>query len=209
MRSVVATAMLLALLVVPAVALADGDPASDVLLLQNAYYPYSPAVPKPVATALDNTLAKAKKAGYPLRVAIIASQNDLGSVPQFFQRPQPYATFLESEIKFNTAKPLLVVMPNGYGVAEAGPTAAQTVAKLKPPTAVTGDALGRAAIDGSLALAKAEGHPLPKPVLPKAAGSGGGSTSPVIIFGVPVVLLALGGLLATLRSRQSDEANVQ
>ena len=32
----------------PAVAFADGDPASDVLLGDNVFYPYSPAVPRSV-----------------------------------------------------------------------------------------------------------------------------------------------------------------
>src|SRR3954464_8290388 len=110
MRRALATAVLLAALALPAAALADGDPASDVLLLQDSYLPYSPEVPKPVTDALNRTLKQVRAKGYPLKVAVIASKQDLGAVPQFFGRPQPYATFLESEIKFNKAKPLLVVM---------------------------------------------------------------------------------------------------
>src|SRR5215211_5115385 len=117
MRRVLVTAALLASLGTAPAAHANGDPASDVLLTQDAFYPYDPAVPRPVQGGLDDTLERARKQGFPLKVAIIASQNDLGSVPQFFGDPQPYADFLETEIAVEKPKPLLVVMPTGFGVA--------------------------------------------------------------------------------------------
>jgi hypothetical protein len=208
MRRALTAIVLLAALALPSAARADGDPASDVLLLQDAYLPYSPAVPKPVADALNRMLKQTRAKGFQLRVAVIATRNDLGSVPQFFGRPQPYATFLESEIKFNKAKPLLVVMPDGYGVAELKPNAAAAIADVPKPAADTGDALGRAAIDAVVKLAAANGTPVPKPKLPPPSGKagGGGGTSPAIIFGVPVLLLALGGALAAVRARQADRA---
>jgi hypothetical protein len=202
-RRALAIALTLALLAAPPAALADGDPASDVLLVQDYYSPYQPKLPKPVADALTVTLKKARAAGYPLKVAIIATKNDLGAVPQFYNRPQPYAQFLEREIAFNQKKPLLIVMPNGYGSAEAGPKAAATLQGLKPPANATdADALGRAAIDATVALAKANGHPVTAPKISGGDSSGGG-TSPAIVFGVPVALLALGGVLAAVRARQS------
>ena len=206
MRRALVTAVLLAsLAIAPTAARADGDPASDVLLLQDAYLPYTPEVPKPLDKALSDLLKQTKAKGYPLKVAIIASSSDLGSVPQYFGTPQPYAQFLESEIAFNKPKPLLVVMPSGYGTAKAGASAQAAVEALDKPKAGSGDALGRAAIKGVVALAKAAGKPVPEPKLPEAAGSGGG-TSPAIIFGVPVALLALGALLATVRARRSEDA---
>jgi hypothetical protein len=205
MRRAVAIALLLASLAVPAAARADGDPASDVLLLQSAYLPYSPQVPKPIEAALTGVLKQSSAKGYPLKVAVIATRNDLGSVPQFFARPQPYADFLESEIAFNKPKPLLVVMPSGFGTAKAGPGAAAALRGLQPPGAASGDALGRAAVEGTLRLAKARGITLAKPKLPAAGGGGGGGTSPVIYL-VPVLLLALGGGLAAIRARQADKA---
>lgn len=207
MRRALATALLLAALATPPAALADGDPASDVLLLQDAYLPYQPEVPKPIADALNRTLKQLKAAGYTLKVAVIATKTDLGAVPQFFGRPGPYASFLESEIKFNKAKPLLVVMQAGYGTAAIAPEVAASVTGLEKPSSGSGDALGRAAVDGVLRIAAAAGHPLAKPKLPPAAGGGGGGgTSPAVIFGVPVLLLALGGGLAALRARQADRA---
>ena len=204
MRRALATAVLLAALALPCAAQADGDPASDVLLLQDAYTPYQPAVPKPVSDALNSTLKQLRKAGYPLKVAIIASKTDLGAVPQFLGRAQPYAGFLESEIAFNKPKPLLVVMESGYGTAAIKPDIASAVTKLSKPKSNSADDLGRAAIDGAIAIGQAAGHPVPKPSLPAGASGGGGGTSPAIIFGVPVLLLAIGGALATLRARQAN-----
>src|SRR5919199_6764252 len=145
MRRALALAMTLALLALPAPALADGHPASDVLLVQDVYEPYQPKVPKPVIDALNATLKKARVAGFPLKVAIIATKDDLGSVPQFFGRPQPYSSFLEREIAFNQRVPLLTVMPAGYGSAEVPPGAAAALKTLKPPAAPAGgDAPSRA-----------------------------------------------------------------
>jgi hypothetical protein len=198
-------AVAVALALAPAPAFADADPASDVLLLQDVYLPYAPGVPKPLGTAITNLLKTTRKAGFPLKVAIIATPQDLGAIPQFFGKPQSYAPFLEREIAFNTRKPLLVVMPAGYGAA-ALPSGTETALQgLAPPKSGNGDALGRSAVEAILRLAKAGGHPVPAPKLPEAGGGGGG-TSPLIVFGVPVVLLAIGGLLGALRRRQTPAA---
>ena len=208
MRRALAIAGLVAALVMPSAAQADGDPASDVLLLQDVYLPYQPVVPKPVADALTRTVKQLHSSGFPLKVAVIASTTDLGTVPQFLGRPGPYAAFLESEIKFNKAKPLLVVMGAGYGTAAVPPNVAAAVAGVPKPKSGSSDDLGRGAIDAVLKVAAATGHPLPKPRLPAASssgGGGGGGTSPAIIFGVPVLLLAIGGVLAAIRARQSGD----
>jgi hypothetical protein len=198
---------LLAALVVlasaPAAARADGDPASDVLLLQDSYLPYAPQVSKPVANALNGLLAQVKSKGYEMKVAIIESQQDLGSVPQLFGQPQDYALFLEREISFNSKPHLLVVMPAGYGVANMPAGAPSVIKSLGKPPGTGSDDLARGAIDAVVALSKAAGHPVPKPNVP-GGGGGGGSSSPLLIFGVPVLLLALAGLLATLKRRQSE-----
>jgi len=51
------TAALLAFCVLPGVALGDGDPASDVLLGENVFYPYSPPTSPPLMKRLDATTA--------------------------------------------------------------------------------------------------------------------------------------------------------
>ena len=194
-----------ALALTPAPARADGDPASDVLLLQDVYLPYAPGIPKPLADTITNLLKTTRKAGFPLKVAIIADPKDLGAVPQFFNKPQSYAPFLQSEIAFNSKKPLLIVMPNGYGAA-ALPKQAQTgLQGLDPPKSADGTDLARSTVAAIVKLSAAAGHPVPTPKLPDAGGGGGG-TSPLVVFGVPVALLALGGVLAALRRRQDAPA---
>jgi hypothetical protein len=191
--------------VMPAPALADGDPASDVLLLQDVFLPYAPGVPAPLGKSITELLKTTRKAGFPLKVAIIASQQDLGAVPQFFGRPAAYAPFLEREIAFNSKKPLLIVMAAGYGGAALPGGAQAALQTLDPPRSGGGDDLGRATIDAIVKLSAGAGHPVPAPKLPAAGGGGGGGgTSPLVVFGVPVALLAIGGLLAALRRRQDE-----
>jgi hypothetical protein len=196
--------MLVVLALSPAPALADGDPASDVLLLQDVYLPYPPGIPKPLATTITNLVKTTRKAGFPLKVAIVAQAQDMGAVPQYFGKPQSYAPFLESEIAFNTKKPLLVVMPAGFGAAGL-PSGSETgLQGVVPPKSADGTELARASVKAIVSLAKAAGHPVAEPKLAAAAagGGGGGGTSPALVFGVPVALLALGGLLVALRRRQ-------
>src|SRR4051812_3721998 len=195
-------------LLAPSSASADGDPASDVLVLQDVYLPYAPGVPPDLGRTITDLVKDTRKAGFPLRVAIIAQKSDLGAVPQFFGRPQSYAPFLESEIAFNTKKPLLIVMPSGYGVAAMPAGAENGLQGLAPPKSAQGEDLGRAAVGAIVKLSKAAGHPVPAPKLPapSASDGGGNNASPLIVFGVPVALLALGGLLFGLRRRQDAEA---
>ena len=98
------------------VALGDGDPASDVLLGQNVFYPYQPPVTASLQKTLDAETGAAQKAGFPIKVALIASPVDLGVIPDLFGQPQKYANFLDQEISFQTKQRLLVVMSTGYGV---------------------------------------------------------------------------------------------
>jgi len=117
---------LLALLVVIAVAggaasvaRADGDPASDVLYFQDVFLPYT----KPstdVAAKLTSAVAAANKAGFRIKVAVVQSQQDLGSVPSLFGRPDVYARFLGAELRAFYTQRLLVVMPSGFGIYDNG-----------------------------------------------------------------------------------------
>ena len=201
-RSIVLLVVLAALAGVPAVAYADGDPASDVLLLQDSYLPYQPPVSKGIQTALNKVLQQTKAKGYNLKVAVISSTQDLGTVPQLFNKATQYAPFLEREIAFNSTKPLLVVMPNGYGLASQPAAAQRAIGSVGKPSSSNPDDLARSAIDASVALAKATGHPVVKRNVP--GGGGSSSTSPALIFGVPVVLLALAGLLVSLKRRDAE-----
>jgi hypothetical protein len=96
-------------------ALADGDPASDVLYLQDVFLPYQ-APSKDASGALDSAVTKANASGYRIKVAVIGSKLDLGTAGALFGKPDTYARFLGAEVQFFYQGHLLVVMPGGYGV---------------------------------------------------------------------------------------------
>ena len=95
--------MLLAVLAVAScsalpAALAYGDPASDFLLSQSTFLsPFDGHVSAAESTRLVALLAQAAKKGFKLKVAVIVTAYDLGSVPILFRRPQTYARFLGEE----------------------------------------------------------------------------------------------------------------
>ncbi len=206
MRRLLALLTAVAVLV-PAVPVhADGDPASDTLLITNAHYPYKPnLVSRPLKNALDKMLVAAKKQKFDLRVAIIASKTDLGSVPQLFTEPQQYADLLTREITFNNKPRVLVVLPSGIGGNNLGDNAANALRNIAPD-GTDGDSLTRTAISAVAALTKANGTPVPAPQIeaaPKRDQDEG--TSPLLTFGLPVLLVALVAGVAAVRSRRLDE----
>jgi hypothetical protein len=173
-------------------ALADGDPASDVLLAQNAFFPYQPPVQPQLEAAMNRSLEAAARAGMPLKVAIIGSPEDLGAVPEFFGHPQPYAKFLDREISFNHPQPLLVVMAAGYGLVNTGPASALSGLTVDASHGSYG--LTRSAILAVVALARANGHPISAPAIPSSSGSNGG-VPVAVLFAIPAALLFGAGIL--------------
>ena len=132
-------------------ALADGDPASDVLLGENVFYPYSPQVSSSLQKTLNAETAAAKQAGFQLKVALIAGPVDLGVIPDLFGKPQKYADFLDQEISFQGKQPLLVVMKAGYGVQGVTPHVRSTLSSIAPPAGGASNDLAEAAIVAALA----------------------------------------------------------
>jgi hypothetical protein len=175
--SAVLVATLVWMALIPARAGADADPASDVLLGLSAFYPYAPAVAVSLQRQLQRELAALARRGLNLKVAIIESPADLGAVAVLFGKPQTYAAFLDREISFTGPQPLLVVMPQGFGVSHAGPPA--VLDGLKVDAAGRSDGLTRSAILAVARIARAVGKPLPASAT--AAGvsssSGGGSST--------------------------------
>ena len=157
---IIAAALLLATLA-PRAALGDGDPASDVLLGENVFYPYAPPVTAALTRTLNAETAAAARAGFGIKVALIGSPVDLGVIPDLFGKPQKYATFLDQEISFRTKQPLLVVMSTGYGVEGLPPRAQSAVSTLPKPSGKTSNDLATAAIAAVTKLAAAAGHPIP------------------------------------------------
>ena len=194
-------ASLVALLLVPATALADADPASDVLLGESVFYPYTPRVSVAVEQALDAEVATAAKRQFPIKVALIASPVDLGAIPALYGKPQQYADFLDQEISFTGKQRLLVVMPSGFGVQGLGPAATRAAASLGKPSGASSDALARAATVAVARLAAASGHPIAGVAAPSSASSGGGSSPLVLLVIVILVAAAAAGAVIAVRRR--------
>ena len=126
-----ATALLL-----PAAAQANGDPASDYLLVQKVFLPFNSKVDSDVATRLEKLLDAAAKAKFPIRVAVIGTPTDLGTAFSLFNKPQRYAEFLGLELSFLYRDRLLVVMPSGFGYAVNGdpdPKVSRVVSRSRRP----------------------------------------------------------------------------
>jgi hypothetical protein len=173
-------------------ALADGDPASDVLLGQDVFLPYSP-ISKSSEDRLYAVTDSARQAGYPVKIALIGAKSDLGVIPALFGKPEPYARFLSSELSGVVNGPVLVVMPDGFGLAARG--RAGNVSALGGLSIGSGaDGLASAAISATERLAAAAGHPLA--VSPSSAGTSLGATPATVRHAATamLVLAALAGL---------------
>lgn len=195
-------AILMATMPIP-VALADGDPASDVLLGQNVFLPYSP-ISQVLERRLYAVCDAARQAGYPLRIALIAAKSDLGVVPALFGRPEAYARFLSAELRGVVDSPVLVVMPAGFGLAAQG-RALPTAALVGVPIAPGANGLGSAGIAAAERLAAAAGHTLPVSATSSAAAGASPATvrHALIAMGVLAALAAaaIGGAFVA-RSRR-------
>lgn len=154
-------ALLVALVVAPAVARADGDPASDVLLTQRQYLPYKPPLSKDVLSKLEAATLAIQKTGKPVRVALIQTPSDLGAVPDFFGRPEEYAKFLSKELELGYHGGLLVVMPAGTGTAKISDAGANSLRGLQISSSAQSDDLARTAIFALQRIARAQGKPIP------------------------------------------------
>ena len=177
---------------------ADGDPASDVLATQALFLPQDAAATPTQRAQLTAALQSAARRGYPIRVALVASRADLGSVTALWRQPETYARFLGEELAYVHKGPLLVVMPNGFGLTQLGrplPGRA-TLGALGGP----GAGLAGAAITAVRQLAAAAGHPLPvsSVQVPRAAGSGDAIAWIVLAGGALAIAIAWG---LSLRAR--------
>jgi hypothetical protein len=171
-----------------ATARADGDPASDVLVTQHLFLPQDAASPPRQQAQLAALLQEAARSGYPIRVAMIASAADLGSVTELWRQPQTYAQFLGQELALVYRGPLLVVMPDGFGTYHFSARAAAQRSSLPAPSPDRG--LAAAAIPAIRALAAASGHPLPLPAVNATRGTAGGNIIAWIAFAIGVILVA-------------------
>jgi hypothetical protein len=207
----VAALALLAALVAPWAARADGDPASDTLLIQPLYTPVSQKISPDVLKTLDSTITSANTAGFKVRVALILDRTDLGAVPQLFGHPLQYVHLLAGELYFGWKGGIIAVQPSGIGVRNMKPLApAQAVvngiAIAKPATA---DSLAIAATTAIRKLAAARGITLAagSTTASSTRGSSSSTTTIVIVAVVVVVVLALLAGLLVLRRRRSSTSS--
>jgi hypothetical protein len=193
----------LAATLAPGSARADGDPASDVLATQTVFLPWDAGISADHQAQLTALLREAEHDGYQLRVALIASSADLGSVTELWHQPQSYADFLGDELSLVYKGTLLVIMPDGFGLyrtnGSLGPEQA-ALASIRP--AVAGASLGTAALLATRRLAAAAGHPLsiPRGTRAPAAASGSPNAIAWIVFVISGTLIALAWA-ASLRAQ--------
>jgi hypothetical protein len=159
-------------LALPAAARANGDPASDYLLVRNTFLPFTTGIDKDAVDRLEKTIQAADKAGYKIKAAMILAPSDLGTAFSLFRQPQRYAQFLGLELGFVYRGRLLVVMPNGYGYAVNGKPDPKSSRVLKgvPPPGADATKEVEAATLAIRRLAAANGHRL-------EISSGGGSNA--------------------------------
>src|SRR3954469_18816810 len=167
MRARVLCCLLAIAAVLPAAAApaarADGDPASDILLGQDVFFPYSPPTSQGVATALIELTKRARKAGWPIKVTIIATPQDLGAAASLYGNPQGYANFLSSEIGGGKLR-LLVVMSSGFGGQNLGAGVDKALDGLGPIDG-GGDPLAKLALTAVARLAAGDGHKVAVPAI--------------------------------------------
>jgi hypothetical protein len=191
-----------AFLAAPSLARANGDPASDYLLVQNVFLPFNAKVDAAVSKRLSDVIRASDSAGLKVRVALIGTRYDLGTAYSLYNKPQRYAAFLGLELSFVYRGHLIVVMPNGFGSSVAGKPDRPGIRALAQLPAPGKDATkqAQAATTAVRRLASAYGHALP------AGGVGAASQNRdriKIAAGVTILVVVLAGIVLFRRERAS------
>jgi cytochrome oxidase Cu insertion factor (SCO1/SenC/PrrC family) len=156
---------------------ADGDPGSDVLVYQNLFVASDANISVAQQVELGDLLTSAERGGFTIRVAIIATPDDLGAITQLWGKPTSYASFLGIELSLAYAQRLLVVMPDGFGFNWQGHSTAAAYRVLgKIAIKPGGSGLAASAETAVRALASASGVWLAAPAAAQAGGTTGGGT---------------------------------
>lgn len=189
-RLLVGASLVAALLAAAPAALADGDPASDYLLSQPLFVGFDVKVPDAQLKRLRAVIADAHAKGYEIRVAVLATRFDMGSVYTLWRKPKLYTRFLGQELFFVYKGRLLVVMPSGYGVSRGGAALApqqRLVDRLPAPGPSPAAMAGGAAV----AVQKLAAEAGVQVALPSLSSSGGSSSRDRIFVGAGVGVLIL------------------
>jgi hypothetical protein len=163
--------------------------------------------------------------GYPIKVVLIANEEDTGGEPEPLEDTQTYVTTVSEEVDAVSPlrAPVLIVTPHGFGLGGKQP-AGGTLTPITPPVAAElarglplakkadGNALARSAMVATRRLAAAGGHPLPKRIPPAehnlegilgTAASGGPDTpgGPWLIAAVLAGTALLAALFVAVHRR--------
>jgi hypothetical protein len=203
MKLAVLVAAALAACALAGTARADGDPASDYLLAQQVFLPFDAKFPPKQQSQFVGLVSAANKAGFKIRVALIFSSYDLGSVTSLWRQPRTYARFLGEELSFLYKQRLLVVMPNGFGFSwQKHATAAEYAVLAKIPIGRGSVGLLAAAQTAVQRLAAAGGVDVSAPAQVTTPAQRNSHDRLVIILASLAVLAAAVLLRFALRRRR-------
>jgi hypothetical protein len=193
---------LLVALLAAAPALADGDPASDYLISQRVFFPYSTTIPRTDQGRLTGIAEGAASKGFPIRVALISSPYDLGSVTVLWRKPRQYAKFLGYELGLvQVHGALLTVMPNGMGFSWGKRNVAPGQALVSGiPVPPGQDGLATAAITAVHRLAASYGVRVSATATP--SGSHRNRNDRIVLIAAVVAALLFGGVARYLLKAQ-------
>ena len=180
LRAAPAAALAGIALVLPAGALAHGDPASHTLESESLYLSFTAQPTRDVERQLRGYVAAAARNGAPLKVTLVGGVADVPENPSMLRHPQRFAEFarrrLENNSLHRSSVPILVVTPSGVGVSGPmtigdtfGPVtrpAARSLLGGIPAPGTLGDDLAGAAMTAIRRIAHAAGRPLPANVPP-------------------------------------------
>ncbi len=177
---------------------ADGDPASDYLVARQVFVTSQEVTPSPAQRELLATVSAANRAGFAIRVAIISTDYDLGSITALWRKPTIYARFLGLELSSIYRGRLLVVMPNGFGFNWPERSSRREYDALTKVPIKPGEAgLLTAAQTAVRSLARAGGVPISSAAPPppartaRARAHGGLSAGIVVAAAVALAMLAI------------------
>jgi hypothetical protein len=175
----------------------------DLLYAQPVFVPADAEIPATSAVQLEGLVREARAVGFRVKVALVYSAYDLGSITALWRKPQLYARFLGTELRPAYRGLLLVVMPNGFGMFDAGHAVApelRTLAGLR--VAAGGPALAVAALAAVQRLAAAGGHRLAVPAATAGIARPGSRSGTVAEAAFAVGALAvIGSWIVSLRLR--------
>lgn len=160
---------------------------------QQVFLSLQPTFSTSAQQELTGIVAAANRAGFAIRVAVISSSYDLGSVTELWRKPRVYARFLGLELSSSYRGRLLVVMPNGFGFNWPGHSPAEAERQLANLTTRSGVGgllgAGQAAV---VKLADAAGVKISAP----AANASGKSNQLGVVIAAAVAALAAAAALA-------------